>query len=145
MTPPCQETGADGVVEIEDLALKPCVPMYGPINVCGLVPGQTKLWCTCGLSKKQPWCDASHKGTKFKPLKWVVPGTLADGRSQARYSICNCKYTKAPPYCDAAHTDLPCKYLGQQGECKEDHAAVEKLCEACGYAPVNPYLESQRS
>ena len=22
-----------------------------------LEPGKTMKWCTCGLSKKQPWCD----------------------------------------------------------------------------------------
>ena len=26
------------------------------------------LWCSCGLSKKQPFCDNSHKGTGFIPL-----------------------------------------------------------------------------
>ena len=25
-------------------------------------------WCSCGLSKKQPFCDNSHKGTEFRPV-----------------------------------------------------------------------------
>ena len=25
-------------------------------------------WCSCGKSSKQPFCDGSHKGTKFNPL-----------------------------------------------------------------------------
>ncbi|MDH4129406.1 MAG: CDGSH iron-sulfur domain-containing protein, partial [Spirochaetota bacterium] len=25
-------------------------------------------WCACGQSKKQPYCDGSHKGTEFHPL-----------------------------------------------------------------------------
>ena len=30
---------------------------YGPCNVEDLEPGTTKKWCTCGLSKMQPWCN----------------------------------------------------------------------------------------
>ncbi|KAI8847036.1 hypothetical protein BC829DRAFT_397383 [Chytridium lagenaria] len=127
-------------VDIEDLnnatpCMKPCVPMYGPINVRNLTVGEIKRWCTCGLSKTQPWCDNSHIGTGFKPLKWVVPGTIKDGRPQAMYQICNCKYTKAPPYCDASHTSLPLKYLKAQKECTKDHDAVKKLCVDCGFKP----------
>ena len=29
-------------------------------------------WCACGLSKKQPFCDGSHKTTEFKPLKFSI-------------------------------------------------------------------------
>ena len=25
-------------------------------------------WCSCGKSTKQPFCDASHKGTEFTPV-----------------------------------------------------------------------------
>ena len=35
------------------------------INV---VVGKNYAWCSCGLSKKQPFCDNSHKGTEFKPV-----------------------------------------------------------------------------
>ena len=27
--------------------------------------GKTYSWCSCGLSKKQPFCDGSHKGGRF--------------------------------------------------------------------------------
>lgn len=30
-------------------------------------PGK-KAWCSCKLSKNQPYCDGSHKGTEFKPI-----------------------------------------------------------------------------
>lgn len=26
-------------------------------------------WCSCGKSSKQPFCDGSHEGTEFLPLK----------------------------------------------------------------------------
>lgn len=68
--------------------LYPHGAVWGPIQVRGVASGETKLWCTCGLSRKQPWCDGSHKGTGFKPLKWVVPGTIKDGTAQTVYSLC---------------------------------------------------------
>ncbi len=78
-------------MDIEELKLCPNVADFSPCNV-QLQPGQIKLWCQCGLSKNQPWCDGSHKGTGFKPLKWVVPE-----KQQSIYSVCNCKYTSSPP------------------------------------------------
>lgn len=66
-----------------------------PNGKADVKPGQIKLWCSCGLSKKQPWCDGSHKGIDFKPVKWKVP------ENQKMFSICNCKYTKVPPFTDA--------------------------------------------
>ena len=38
-----------------------------PIGI-NVLEGNSYYWCTCGLSKKQPFCDGSHKGTAFKPL-----------------------------------------------------------------------------
>lgn len=68
--------------------LYPHGPVWGPMRVRDVKNGETKLWCTCGLSKKQPLCDGSHVGTGFKPLKWKVPGTLADGAAQSIYTLC---------------------------------------------------------
>ena len=33
-----------------------------PINV---EAGKSYWWCACGRSKKQPFCDGSHKGTRL--------------------------------------------------------------------------------
>ena len=30
--------------------------------------GKSYYWCSCGKSSKQPFCDASHKGTEFHPV-----------------------------------------------------------------------------
>ena len=29
--------------------------------------GKRYLWCACGRSKSQPFCDGSHAGTEFLP------------------------------------------------------------------------------
>jgi CDGSH-type Zn-finger protein len=63
-----------------------------------LAPGDY-YWCACGLSKKQPMCDGSHKTTTFMPLKFTV--TKAD-----TYYLCGCKKTKGPPFCDGTHKAL---------------------------------------
>ena len=53
-------------------------------------------WCSCGKSKSQPFCDGSHAGTDFSPVKVTVdqPKTLF---------LCGCKHSKNPPYCDGSH------------------------------------------
>ncbi len=66
--------------------------------VLELEPG-TYWWCTCGRSKNQPWCDSSHKGTPFSPLKWEVS-------QRKRYALCTCKRTQKPPLCDGSHKHL---------------------------------------
>lgn len=56
-------------------------------------------WCSCGRSRNQPFCDGSHKGTDFAPLKFVVEES-GDAR------LCMCKHTDNPPYCDGSHVGL---------------------------------------
>merc|ERR1719450_804469 len=53
-------------------------------------------WCACGLSKKQPMCDGSHRGSGLSPMR--VKG---DGSSVV--FLCGCKQTKTAPYCDGSH------------------------------------------
>ncbi|KAI8897473.1 hypothetical protein BC833DRAFT_593673 [Globomyces pollinis-pini] len=122
----------DCELDMEDL--KPCVPMYGPMTMRNLNPGQTYLWCTCGLADKssQPWCDQACSNTAFKPLEWTVPTNKSN---QTLFSICNCKYSKNKPYCDAEHISLPLKYLAQQKACNQDHDLVDLICHHCGFQP----------
>jgi len=37
--------------------------------------GKSYYWCQCGQSKKQPFCDASHKGTSFNPVVYKTTET----------------------------------------------------------------------
>lgn len=63
-----------------------------------LEPGKY-FWCACGLSKNQPFCDGSHKGTGFSPVELVI-------EERKMVALCQCKRTKNPPYCDGTHRDL---------------------------------------
>jgi class 3 adenylate cyclase/CDGSH-type Zn-finger protein/nitrite reductase/ring-hydroxylating ferredoxin subunit len=54
------------------------------------------FWCACGKSDQQPFCDGSHKNTKFSPVK------LESLKNEEIY-FCGCKETKNPPFCDGSH------------------------------------------
>ena len=61
--------------------------------------GKEYLWCACGRSKTQPFCDNSHKGTEFLPKMIKVEQDL-------RLYLCGCKRTTDAPYCDGTHAGL---------------------------------------
>ncbi len=61
--------------------------------------GKTYFWCACGQSKKQPFCDGSHKETGITPVAWIAEKT---GQSY----FCGCKHSKTEPLCDGSHTKL---------------------------------------
>ncbi len=58
--------------------------------------GDTYFWCSCGKSTNQPFCDGSHAGSEFTPLKYEAAetGTLY---------FCGCKATAKQPLCDGSH------------------------------------------
>lgn len=56
-------------------------------------------WCACGRSKSQPFCDGSHQGTEFTPMKYT-----ADENRTVRF--CACKQTGKAPVCDGTHRSL---------------------------------------
>jgi CDGSH-type Zn-finger protein len=74
--------------------IAPKVPVE-PIEVT-VESGKSYWWCTCGLSKKQPFCDGSHKGTSLAPVHYVAKET-------GPKSFCVCKRTKDRPLCDGSH------------------------------------------
>lgn len=77
---------------------KPKIAATEPIAI-QLKQGETYYYCTCGRTGNQPFCDGSHEGTKFKPLKFEA---TIDGTSH----LCMCRHSKNPPYCDGTHEKL---------------------------------------
>lgn len=58
--------------------------------------GKSYFWCACGRSQKQPFCDGSHKGTEFQPLKYQA-------EANKKVFFCTCKQTAKQPLCDGSH------------------------------------------
>ncbi len=61
--------------------------------------GKNYFWCACGKSNTQPFCDGSHAGTAFAPMKWTASETK-------RVFFCCCKRTVGQPLCDGSHNKL---------------------------------------
>ncbi|CAI2366340.1 unnamed protein product [Moneuplotes crassus] len=47
------------------------------------------------MSRSQPLCDGSHRGTKFKPLKFRIEQQVDT------IHLCECKLSTTAPFCDA--------------------------------------------
>ena len=66
----------------------------------------TYIWCGCGLSKTQPFCDNSHKGTEYHGQPGVAMRVDVEEEEAGKLEWCGCKHTKTPPFCDGTHTKL---------------------------------------
>lgn len=66
-----------------------------PIGV-DVKEGETYFWCSCGQSTNQPFCDGTHKGSSFTPVKYTA-------EESKKVFFCACKATKNPPLCDGSH------------------------------------------
>ena len=61
--------------------------------------GKNYFWCACGKSKNQPFCDGSHKGTEFNPVKYTA-------EASKKVFFCGCKHSAKAPLCDGSHNKL---------------------------------------
>jgi len=66
--------------------------------VLDMEPG-TYFWCSCGQSAKQPYCDGSHKGTAFRPVKTEI-------KEAKKAAWCGCKHSANAPFCDGKHAKI---------------------------------------
>ncbi len=60
---------------------------------------ETYQWCSCGLSTTQPFCNGSHQGSEFKPVKFEIT-------EAKQVALCQCKHTSTQPFCDGTHAKL---------------------------------------
>lgn len=102
------------------MSTKPAAANAGP-HFATLTADRVYLWCTCGLSAAQPFCDGSHAGTEFRPARFKVA-------QDQDVVLCGCKRTGSPPFCDGSHNNLSATYKG----------ADEEELRAAALAPVVP-------
>ena len=74
---------------------EPIIAQKSPIPV-EVEAGKTYYWCSCGQSKAQPFCDGSHKGGSFTPVKYSAT------ESKTVY-FCGCKASANQALCDGSH------------------------------------------
>ena len=75
------------------------IPQHKEPYCIHVIKGKKYAWCSCGLSEKQPFCDGSHRITKYKPIVFT-----ADKNDTVYF--CGCKHTKKKPFCDGSHSSL---------------------------------------
>ena len=63
-----------------------------------LEPG-SYFWCACGKSATQPFCDGSHQGSEFTPVKFEIT-------EKKMVTLCGCKHSKNGAFCDGSHNKI---------------------------------------
>ena len=94
---------------------KPTIADKKPMNV-QLEPGD-HYWCSCGKSSNQPFCDGSHRGTDFTPVKFTIDeeGNVSDAHvfwdfkddsidSLLLEAVCNMPNWKPAKYANGTQT-----------------------------------------
>jgi len=61
--------------------------------------GKTYFWCACGESKNQPFCDGSHKGSDFAPVRFPA-------EKDGVVYFCGCKHSGNGALCDGSHSKI---------------------------------------
>ncbi|MDZ4736563.1 MAG: CDGSH iron-sulfur domain-containing protein [Rhodospirillaceae bacterium] len=75
------------------------VPAQNAPYAVDVQAGAKYFWCACGLSRKQPFCDGSHKGTGLAPVAY-------EAAASSTLYFCGCKSTRKQPLCDGSHNGL---------------------------------------
>lgn len=124
---------ADGKLRLFGYKNPPPQPLTPPKIVAlqpmvmTLAPGRYS-WCSCGYSKKQPFCDDSHRleenATNRRSYKYEV-------LEESKLVFCMCKHTGNPPFCD--HT------------CQTIRDALPAIAPAAVAAPTATVQEAAKS
>ena len=61
--------------------------------------GKKYMFCSCGNSSNQPFCDGAHAGTDFQPLAFTAEKT-------GKVHLCQCKKSNNAPYCNGSHSSI---------------------------------------
>ena len=61
--------------------------------------GKRYVWCACGRSANQPFCDGAHKEFGLAPMPFIAEKT-------GDLWLCGCKATGGQPFCDGTHNTL---------------------------------------
>ncbi|MCA9406367.1 MAG: CDGSH iron-sulfur domain-containing protein [Candidatus Omnitrophica bacterium] len=64
-------------------------------HILDMKPGRYS-WCSCGQSKKQPFCDGRHEETGMFPIIVII-------EEPTKVAWCGCKCSEKRPYCDGSH------------------------------------------
>ena len=67
--------------------------------VVDLEEGKKYAWCSCGLSKTQPFCDGKHKDADMAPVVFTAEKT-------GKAYLCGCKHAAKKPFCDGTHSKI---------------------------------------
>jgi CDGSH-type Zn-finger protein len=86
-----------GELEYDCHVMEPTIAQKSPF--VQQVKPSSYWWCACGLSKGQPFCDGSHKGTGFGPKKVEI-------NEVRTLAWCGCKHSKNGAFCDGSHAGL---------------------------------------
>ena len=95
-----------------------------------LAAGQTVLWCRCGKSRQQPYCDGSHQGSGFVPIRYQA-------QKAEEVLLCGCKQTRTGPHCDGSHNALAQDYANDDAQSLANRDIVEIEPDADGKARID--------
>lgn len=68
--------------------------------------GQKYFWCSCGLSKNQPFCDGAHKEHKNPDGTLIMRPVMFEAERDGVVGFCGCRQSKKGALCDGSHKQI---------------------------------------